>query len=295
MNFKSGFISIIGKTNVGKSTLLNYVLGEKIAIVSDKPQTTRNRILGIKNSPNAQMIFLDTPGIHKAKPQLNRYMVKEATKTYSDVDIILLLVQANTGIGDGDRFVIETLEKIKAPVVLVINKIDLVEKKSLLPLIDQFSKLYDFKSIIPISALSGQGVDQLIKEIKGLLPFGPKYFPEEMITDLPERFIVAEIIREKIFHLTSQEIPYSVAVVINDFKEREGVNTIFIRAAIHVEKPSQKGILIGKKGGMLKRIGQLARIDIENLLDAKVYLELLVRVEKDWSKDIKALRKLGYR
>lgn len=294
-NLKSGFISIIGNTNVGKSTLLNYVLGEKIAIVSDKPQTTRNRILGIKNNPNAQMIFLDTPGIHKAKPQLNRYMVKEATKTYSDVDIILLLVQANTGIDDGDRFVIETLEKVKAPIILVINKIDLIKKESLLPLIDEFSKLYDFKSIIPISALSGQGVDQLIKEIEGLLPFGPKYFPEEMITDLPERFIVAEIIREKIFHLTSQEIPYSVAVVINDFKEREGVNTVFIRATIHVEKPSQKGILIGKKGSMLKRIGQMARSDIENLLDAKVYLELWVRVEKDWSKDIKALRKLGYR
>ena len=294
MNFKSGFISIIGNTNVGKSTLLNYVLGEKIAIVSNKPQTTRNRILGIKNNPIAQMIFLDTPGIHKAKPQLNRYMVKEAIKTYSDVDIILLLVEANTGIADGDRFVIETLENVKIPIILVLNKIDLIRKESLLPLIDQCSKLYDFKSIIPISALSGQGVNLLIKEIEGLLPFGPKYFPEEMITDLPERFIVAEIIREKIFHLTSQEIPYSVAVVINDFKEREGVNTIFIRATIHVEKPSQKGILIGKKGSMLKRIGQLARIDIENLLDAKVYLELLVRVEKDWSKDIRALRKLGY-
>jgi len=295
MELKSGFISIIGNTNVGKSTLLNYVLGEKIAIVSDKPQTTRNRILGIKNNPNAQMIFLDTPGIHKAKPQLNRYMVKEAIKTYSDVDIILLLVQANTGIADGDRFVIETLEKVKTPVILVVNKIDLIRKESLLPLIDEFSKLYDFKSIIPISALSGQGVDLLIKEIEGLLPLGPKYFPEEMITDLPERFIVAEIIREKIFHLTSQEIPYSVAVVIDDFKEREDANTIFIRATIHVEKPSQKGILIGKKGSMLKEIGMLARVDIENLLDAKVYLELWVRVEKDWSKDIKALRKLGYR
>jgi len=204
MELKSGFISIIGNTNVGKSTLLNYVLGEKIAIVSDKPQTTRNRILGIKNNPNAQMIFLDTPGIHKAKPQLNRYMVKEAIKTYSDVDIILLLVQANTGIADGDRFVIETLEKVKTPVILVVNKIDLIRKESLLPLIDEFSKLYGFKSIIPISALSGEGICQLIEEIEGLLPFGPKYFPEEMSTDLPERFIVAEIIREKIFHLTSQ-------------------------------------------------------------------------------------------
>jgi GTP-binding protein Era len=295
MKFKSGFISIIGKTNVGKSTLLNYVLGEKIAIVSDKPQTTRNRILGIKNTPGVQMVFLDTPGIHKAKPQLNRYMVKEAIKTCIDVDIILLLVEANTGMGDRDRFVIEAIEKVKAPVILVINKIDLIRKESLLPLMDQFSKLYDFKSIVPISALSGEGVCQLIEEIEGLLPFGPKYFPEEMITDLPERFIVAEIIREKIFHLTSQEIPYSVAVVVNDFKKRDDANTVFIRATIHVEKQSQKGILIGKKGSMLKEIGILARVDIENLLDAKVYLELRVRVEKDWSKDIRALRKLGYR
>ncbi|MEW6614270.1 MAG: GTPase Era [Thermodesulfobacteriota bacterium] len=295
MKFKSGFISIIGKTNVGKSTLLNYVLGEKIAIVSDKPQTTRNRILGIKNTPGAQMVFLDTPGIHKAKPQLNRYMVKEAIKTCIDMDIILLLVEANTRMGDSDRFVIETLKKVKAPVILVLNKIDLIRKEFLLPLIDQFSKLYDFKSIIPISALSGEGVCQLIEDIEGLLPFGPKYFPEEMITDLPERFIVAEIIREKIFRLTSQEIPYSVAVVIDDFKERENENTIFIRATIHVEKPSQKGILIGRKGNMLKEVGKLARIDIENLLDAKVYLELWVRVEKDWSKDVRALRKLGYR
>ena len=295
MNLKSGFISIIGKPNVGKSTLLNYVLEEKIAIVSDKPQTTRNKILGIKNTPCAQMIFLDTPGIHKAKSQLNKYMVKEAIKACGDVDIIMFLVEANSGIQDKDQFVIEAIEKVKSPIILVINKIDLVRKESLLPLIDQFSTLYNLNRIVPISALSGQGVDQLIEEIESLLPFGPKYFPEEMITDLPERFIVAEMIREKVFRLTSQEIPYSVAVVIDDFKERENANTIFISATIHVEKPSQKGILIGKKGSMLKQIGMLARVDIENLLGAKVYLELRVRVEKDWSKDIKVLRKLGYR
>ncbi|MFH2012946.1 MAG: GTPase Era [Pseudomonadota bacterium] len=295
MNLKSGFISIIGKPNVGKSTLLNYLLEEKIAIVSNKPQTTRNKILGIKNTTCSQMIFLDTPGIHKAKSQLNKYMVKEAIKACGDVDIILFLVEANTGIGDKDQFVIEAIEKVKSPIILVINKIDLIRKESLLPLIDQFSKLYNLNRIVPISALSGEGVDKLIEEIEQLLPFGPQYFPEDMITDLPERFIVAEIIREKVFRLTSQEIPYSVAVVIDAFKERENADTIFISATIHVEKISQKGILIGKKGSMLKQIGTMARFDIEKLLGAKVYLELRVRVEKDWSKNIRVLGKMGYK
>lgn len=293
--FRSGFISIVGWTNVGKSTLLNRLLGEKIAIISQKPQTTRNRILGIKNTAGAQMVFLDTPGIHKAKSQLNMFMVKEATRTYGEADIILLMIEANTPLCDRDRFVIETLGKVTIPVVLAVNKIDLVKKENLLPLMDEFSRLHNFTKIIPISALSGEGVDQLVEEVEALLPFGPRYFPEEMITDLPERFIAAEIIREKIFHLTSQEIPYSVAVVIEDFKEKEDIDTIIIRAAIHVEKPSQKGMLIGKGGRMLKEVGKLARIDIENLLGARVYLELWVKLEKGWRKDTKALRKLGYR
>ncbi len=292
---KSGFISIIGWTNVGKSTLLNRLLGEKIAIVSRKPQTTRNRILGVKHTTYAQMVFLDTPGIHRAKSKLNMFMVKEATRTYGEVDIILLMVEANTPLGDRDRFVIKTLEKVETPVILVINKIDLSTRDSLLPLMYEFSKLCNFEKIIPVSALSGEGVDELVKEVEGLLPFGPRYFPEDMITDLPERFIAAEIIREKIFNLTSQEIPYSVAVVVEDFKEKKDKNVVIIRATIHVEKPSQKGMLIGKKGRMLKEIGKLARIDIESLLGAKVYLELWVKVEKGWSKDIKALRKMGYR
>jgi GTPase len=291
---KSGFISIIGRTNVGKSTLLNRVLGDKIAIVSEKPQTTRNRILGIKNTPRAQLIFLDTPGIHKARSQLNRFMMRQATKTYGEVDVILLLVEANIRASDGDRFVLDTLKKVTAPIILAINKIDLVKKEFLLPVMDEFSKLYDFEEIMPVSALSGEGVDELMAEIEYLLPFGPRYFPEEMITDLQERFIVAEMIREKIFQLTSQEIPYSVAVVVDEFKEREDKNIIIIRATIHIEKPSQKGMVIGKKGKMLKEIGKLARIDMENLLGAKVYLELWVKVEKGWRKDRKALRKLGY-
>ncbi len=292
---KSGFISIIGWTNVGKSTLLNRLLGEKIAIVSRKPQTTRNRILGVRHTTCAQMVFLDTPGIHRAKSKLNMFMVKEATRTYGEVDIILLMVEANTPLGDRDRFVVETLEKVETPVILVINKIDLSTRDSLLPLMYEFSKLCNFEKIIPVSALSGEGVDELVKEVESLLPFGPRYFPEDMITDLPERFIAAEIIREKIFNLTSQEIPYSVAVVVEDFKEKKDRNVVIIRATIHVEKPSQKGMLIGKKGRMLKEVGKLARIDIESLLGAKVYLELWVKVEKGWSKDIKALRKMGYR
>ena len=293
--FKSGFISIIGKTNVGKSTLLNRILGQKITIISAKPQTTRNRILGIKNTPHAQMIFLDTPGIHRAKSKLNRYMVKEATRTYNQVDMVLLLVEANRSIGDADRFVIETLREVNVPIILAINKIDLFNKDSILLTIDRFRELYDFEESIPISALKGSGIDPLLVEIEKLLPFGPRYFPEEMITDISERFIVAEIIREKVFHLTSFEVPYSVAVVIDDFKEKEGINTVVIRATIHVEQPSQKGILIGKRGSMLKEIGRMARIDVENLLGAKVYLELWVKVEKGWSKDSRALRRLGYR
>ena len=241
------------------------------------------------------MIFLDTPGIHRAKSQLNFFMVKEAKKTYGEVEIILLMTEANTLIDDRDSFVIETLEKVKTPVILAINKIDLVKKDCLLLLINKLRKMYNFKKIIPISALSGEGVDRLTEEVEKLLPFGPRYFPEDMITDLPERFIVAEIIREKIFNLTSQEIPYSVAVLVDDFKEKEHINTIIIRATIHVEKPSQKGMLIGKNGRMLKEVGSLARRDMENLLGAKVYLELWVRVEKGWSKDPRALRKLGYR
>ena len=293
--FKSGFISIAGKTNVGKSTLMNRLLGEKVAIISGKPQTTRNRILGIKNTPSAQMVFLDTPGIHRAKSQLNKFMVREAIKTYGEVDLILIMIEANTSSGDRDSLVLQSLQKVKIPVVLAINKIDLVKMDSLLPLMDEFSNLYNFERIMPISALTGEGVDRLVEELDDMLPHGPKYFPEEMFTDLTERFIVAEIIREKVFHLTSQEIPYSVAVIIEDFKEKEDKNTIVIRAIIHVEKASQKGIVIGKKGKMLKEIGTLARKDIERLLGAKVYLELWVKVEKDWTRDTRALTKFGYR
>lgn len=292
--FKSGFTGIIGRPNVGKSTLLNGIMGEKIAITTHKPQTTRNRITGIKNLKNGQFIFLDTPGIHKAKTPLGKYMVKAAVDTFADMDLILLLVEADRGLRNNDVFIIKSLQGGKIPVVLVINKIDLVEKKNLLPLIDEFRQLFPFREIIPISALKGNGLDVLLDTIWKILPEGPKYFPDDMITDLSERFLAAEIIREKVTLLTHQEIPYSVAVVVDSFKEDEGRNLIRIHATINVEKKSQKGILIGKQGSMLKEIGIQSRLEMEKFFAAKIYLKLFIRVTKDWTKDSKMLKEFGY-
>jgi GTP-binding protein Era len=292
--FKSGFISIIGRPNVGKSTLLNLLLGEKIAIVSDKPQTTRNRILGIKNHPAGQIIFLDTPGIHRAQSRLNQSMVKVALATYSEVDGVCFMIEADRADDDENDFILETLRKIKKPVLLIINKIDLVPKDNLLPIMERYSRLRSFEQIIPISALRGDGVETFVDELFKILPEGPRLFPEDMITDLPERFLAAELIREKVFQLTQEEIPYATAVVIEDFKEREEKNLIVIRATIQVERESQKGILIGKKGRMLKEIGRLAREEIEALLGTRVFLELWVKEEKNWRENPRALRRLGY-
>jgi GTP-binding protein Era len=292
--FKSGFISIIGRPNVGKSTLLNLLLGEKIAIVSNKPQTTRNRILGIKNHPAGQIIFLDTPGIHRAQSRLNRSMVKVALATYSEVDGVCFMIEADRSDNDENDFILETLTKVEKPVLLVINKIDLVPKGDLLPIMERYSRLRSFEQIIPISALLGDGVETFVDELLKILPEGPRLFPEDMITDLPERFLVAELIREKVFQLTQEEIPYATAVVVEDFKEREEKNLIVIRATIQVERESQKGILIGKRGRMLKEIGRLAREEIEALLGARVFLELWVKEEKSWREDPQALRRLGY-
>ena len=292
--FKSGFISIIGRPNVGKSTLLNLLLGEKIAIVSDKPQTTRNRILGIKNHPAGQIIFLDTPGIHRAQSRLNQSMVKVALATYSEVDGVCFVVEADRSDNDENDFILETLTKIEKPVLLVINKIDLVPKGNLLPIMERYSRLRSFEQIIPISALLGDGVETFVDELLKILPEGPRLFPEDMITDLPERFLVAELIREKVFQLTREEIPYATAVMVEEFKEREEKNLIVIRATIQVERESQKGIVIGDKGRRLKEIGRLAREEIEDLLGARVFLELWVKVEKGWREDPRALRRLGY-
>lgn len=291
--FKSGFIGIIGRPNAGKSTLFNAIIGDKISIISDKPQTTRNKITGIKNVPDAQLIFLDTPGMHRPKTPLNKAMVQTTKETIDSVDVLLMLVEANTGIRPHDLFLIESLKSTNVPVILVINKIDLIEKKYLLPLMDKFRTLYNFQEIFPISALTGEGIEDLINLVKDMLPEGPQYYPDDVQTDATERFIAAEFIREKITLLTKQEIPYSTAVEIDLFKEDEEKNLIRISAAINVEKESQKAILIGRRGAMLKTIGTQARMDMEKLFGARVYLELFVRVKKDWTSSEKLLQEFG--
>jgi GTPase len=296
--FKSGFIGIIGRPNVGKSTLLNRMVGERIAITTHKPQTTRNKIMGIRNLSGeqpGQLIFLDTPGIHRATTPLNRAMVDAATGTFGNVDLHLLMVEAGAAPHPEDRFIIEALRESSLPVFLIINKTDLVDKPLLLPLIDSFLHLYPFREILPLSALNGDGVDHLIGEIWKFLPDGPQYFPEEMMTDRSERFIAAEIIREKITLRIHQEIPYATAVVVDAFKEDENRNMIRIAATIHVAKDSQKGIIIGKKGAMLKEIGTKARLEMEKFFAAKVFLELFVRVAKDWTNDPRMIQEFGYR
>ncbi len=292
MAFRSGFISIIGRPNSGKSTLLNAFLGEKISIVSDKPQTTRNIVRGVKNLKDSQIIFIDTPGIHRGKGLLNEFMVKEALHSLRDVDGVVYLVEADKPVSEDDRYIVEGLKRLKCPVVLGLNKVDRVEKQKILPLMDEFSKRYPFKEIVPLSALKGEGVELLLKIITELLPEGPRYFPEDSVTDLPERFIAAEMVREKVFIFTEKEVPYSVAVTIDKFEEKKDI--ISISATINVERDSQKGIVIGKGGSMLKRIGSSARHDIERLLGSKVYLELFVRVQKEWTKKPGVLKDFGY-
>jgi GTP-binding protein Era len=292
--FKSGFIAIIGKPNVGKSTLINRIIGEKVAITTHKPQTTRNRITGIKNLENAQLIFVDTPGIHRATTILNRYLVDTARDAFTDADLILLLVEAGKEPDDDDRFILESLRDTSLPVILVINKIDLVKKERLLPLIESYRKCYSFSEIIPLSALKGFSIDRLIGCAVDLLPEGPQYFHADLFTDLSERFLAAEMIREKLTLLTQKEIPYSAAVMVDQFQEDEERNLIRIQATINVEKDSQKGILIGKKGLMLKEIGRRARLDMETFFNAKIYLELYVRVRRNWTRDTKWLREFGY-
>ena len=296
--FKSGFIGIIGRPNVGKSTLINRVVGERIAITTHKPQTTRNRIMGIRNLAEpqpGQMIFLDTPGIHRATTLLNRAMVEAATGIFEKVDLLLLLAEAGPVPHPDDRFIIESLGDSPLPVILVINKIDLVDKRLLLPLIDVFQSLHPFREILPLSALKNYGMDHLIGEIWKVLPEGPQYFPEEMMTDRSERFIAAEIIREKITLRTHKEIPYATAVVVDAFKEDEAKNIIRIAATIHVARESQKGIIIGKKGAMLKEIGTRARLELEKFFASKVFLVLFVRVAKDWTHNPRMLQEFGYK
>ncbi|MBE9504491.1 MAG: GTPase Era [Proteobacteria bacterium] len=291
--FKSGFVSIIGRPNVGKSTLLNLILGEKISITTKKPQTTRNRITGIKNLPSAQIVFWDTPGIHKARDILNKMMVKTALSTISEVDVIFFMIDADKRSGQGDNFILSLLEAVKIPVILVINKIDLVQKGMLLPLIETMSKKYPFKEIVPLSSKTGEGLDRLMSIVVESINEGPRYFPDDIVTDMPERFIVSEIIREKILQRLHEEVPYLTAVEIEKFDEPQDRNVIIIHALIIVERDSQKGIIVGKGGKMIKTIGTLARKDMESLLGTKVYLELFVKVKSGWSRSAQSLRDLG--
>ena len=290
--FKSGFITVVGRPNVGKSTLINALVGEKIAAVSEKPNTTRNRILGIRTLPDAQLIFLDTPGIHKARGRLGKAMVNTAMSAVQEADVILMMVEVKDTFGKGDAFIIKSLPK---PAILVINKIDTIKKGKILEIIDRSKDFSEkIKEVIPISALNSDGISQLLTIISNYLPEGPKYFPEDMITDQPERFIAAEFIREKIFTLTQKEIPYQTAVVIEEFEELPEKNLINILAVIYVERKNHKGIIIGKKGGMLKEVGTLARADIEKILGTKVYLELWVKVKEGWSQRDHLIREFGY-
>jgi GTP-binding protein Era len=292
--FKSGFIGIVGRPNVGKSTLLNSIMGETIAITSPKPQTTRNRIMGIKHLTDGQMIFLDTPGIHDPHKPLNTAMVKTARNVFSDVDVILALIEAGNGIYPADRTLLASLSPYCQRAILVINKIDLVKKDTLLPLIAEARGVFPCRAFIPLCARQSDGIPALLREIRELLPEGPSYFPEDMLTDRSERFIAAEIIREKILLLTHREIPYAAAVVVESFEEAEGKELIRIQATIHVERDSQKKILIGQKGSMLKRIGTEARLDMERFFATKIYLQLFVRVQKDWTHSERLVREFGY-
>ncbi len=291
--FRSGTIAIVGRPNVGKSTLLNQLLGEKIAIVSPKPQTTRNRVTGIRTTEQSQMVFLDTPGIHQARSLLNRRMVDVALATLHEVDCVLWLLAAQERIGAEDEKIGQMLAAVSNPVFVLLNKIDLVSKGKLLPLIQRCSEMLPGKEIVPISALKGDNLPLLLELIEKGLPEGPKFFSEGEITDQSERFIASEIIREKIFLLTREEIPYGVAVTIDEFTEKEEKNLIVIQATVHTERHSHKGILIGKRGAMLKEIGTKAREELEALLACKIFLELFIRVDEGWTRDPNALREMG--
>lgn len=294
--FKSGFVTIIGRPNVGKSTLMNKLIGQKIAITSNKPQTTRNRIQTVyTDMEKGQIIFLDTPGIHKAKNKLGEYMVNVAEKTLNEVDVILWLVEPTNYIGAGEQHIIEQLKKTDTPVILIINKIDTVDKDEVFAFIDTYRKVYDFAEIIPTSALRGQNTDDIIDSIFKYLTYGPMFYDEDTITDQPERAICAEIIREKALHALNDEIPHGIAVAIDQMKFRQGGSLVDIDATIVCERDSHKGIIIGKQGAMLKKIGTNARYEMERLLDAKVNLKLWVKVKKDWRDSDFLIKNFGYR
>ena len=291
--FKSGYVSIIGEPNVGKSTLLNAMLGEKLAIVTPKPQTTRNQIRGIVTSDDYQIIFLDTPGILRPKYQLHKWMVKAAYAAIQDADLILYLIDVTRTSPQIEEEILNAIHQVNQKTILVINKIDRIAKLNLLPIIDNYSRKFSFVESVPISALNQDGIERLKDLILGYLPSGPQYFPPDQISDLPQRFFIAETIREQIFLQTKQEVPYSTSVVVEEFIERNKKKW-YIRAVVYVERPSQRGVLVGKQGQMIKRIGQLARTDIERFLARSVFLELHVLVKPDWRNDLRKMQDLGY-
>ena len=292
--FYSGFVSLVGRPNVGKSTLMNRLIGEKIAIISNKPQTTRNRVQSILTKDDFQIVFIDTPGIHKPRHKLGEFMVKSAETTLNEVDAVLMLIEPADRVLEADRLIIEKFSKIKSPVILVINKVDSTDKERVFKVIDNYRKLYDFAEIVPISALEGTNTDELLEVIKKYLPEGPQYFPSDMITDQPERQIAADRIREKALRLLQEEIPHGIAVEIMEMKKRPEGNMVDVRATIYCEKDSHKGIIIGKHGAMLKKIGTNAREDIQKLLGSPIYLDLWVKVKKDWRDNDFLLKNFGY-
>lgn len=291
---KSGFVTLIGRPNVGKSTLMNRLIGQKIAITSNKPQTTRNRIQTVYTDERGQIVFLDTPGIHKAKNKLGEYMVNVAENTLKEVDVILWLVEPTTFIGAGERHIAEQLQKVTTPVILVINKVDTVKKEEILVFIDAYRKIYDFAEIIPVSALKGTNTDDVVETIFKYLPYGPMFYDEDTVTDQPMRQIVAELIREKVLRCLDEEIPHGIAVYIDTMKERKTGDIIDIEATIVCERESHKGIIIGKQGQMLKKIGTQARKEIENMMDIKINLKLWVKVRKEWRDSDVQLKNFGY-
>lgn len=293
-NFKSGFVAIIGRPNVGKSTLMNHLIGQKIAITSKKPQTTRNKIQTVYTCEDGQIIFLDTPGIHKAKNKLGEYMVNVAEQTLKDVDVILWLVEPTTYIGAGEKHIAEQLQKTSLPVILVINKVDTVKKEDILQVIDNYWKLYDFAEIIPASALRGQNTKDIVNSLFKYMPYGPMFYDEDTVTDQPQRQIVAEIIREKALHALDEEIPHGIAVTIEKMRERKGQHIVDIEATIICERDSHKGIIIGKQGSMLKKIGSNARFEIEKMLEERVNLKIWVKVKKDWRDSDTLMKNFGY-
>jgi len=293
-DFLSGFIAIVGPPNAGKSTLLNRLLGSKVAIVSPKPQTTRNRILGILNGDGFQMAFMDTPGIHKTSTPLHKSMVSSAEEVFHEVDIIMLVIEMHRHDDPEIRLILKNIDKTGKPCVLIINKTDQLPKDAILPIIDKYSGKHSFNSIIPISALKGDGTDLVVSDLKSMLMPGPAFFPEDMLSDQSEAFLVSEIIREKIYFHTRKELPYSSAVTVDNIEEVPEKNLVSINARIHVESESQKAIMIGHKGKMIKAIGRSSRLELEKLFGTRVFLGLIAKVEKNWSKDTRALRRLGY-